>query len=998
MRRSLLGPAAFLPLLLLTARADDKPGDPPKGPLAPREELATFRVPKGFTVELVACEPDIIDPVSMAFDEDGRLYVCEMPGYPNDGVGTDPDPRRGPKITSGRIKRLEDKDGDGYFETCTLYAEGLRFPTGVMPWKGGVLVCNAPDLIYLEDTTGTGKADKRTVLYTGFDLKNIQQLVNSPQFGLDNWVHGCAGGAGGTITSAQKPGAPAVTLRGRGIRFRPDVPGSLEPTTGGGQYGLCPDAFARWFTAMNSQHLRHLVLPDHYLRRAPDLAVSAVTLDIPDHGAACQVHRISPFEAWRVERTTRRKGGPDASRFPSTELVPGGYVTSACSPVVYAAADFPPPYRGNSFVCDPANNLVHRDVLVPNGATFTARRGDADCEFLASTDTWFRPVHLTVGPDGALYVLDFYREVIETPLSLPDDIKAKLNLESRKRGRIWRVRATGDGKARPRPALSKATAEQLVAHLDDPNIWWRLTAQRLLIERQDKKAVPALTKLAAEAKTAPGRAHALWALEGLGELDVVTVEKGLRDGDPGVREQALRLAEPRLAASGLLRRAVVALADDADARVRFQLAFTLGEHAWPEGVAALAKLARKDAADPWAQTAILSSVGRSALPLLEALLSEKAFLTGADAARLQMLRRLAALAGGREGDAGLAKVVGLLTKGDAGPWQAAVLEGLGQNRPLTRLWESPPPELREAAEQARRLIDAAAKVSGDAARAPAERAAAAALLGHGPFELLESAAPALLSPRSPPEVQLAAVRALARQTRPKAGELLLAAWPGYGPVVRREAVEALCARPERVAALLDAVEKKAVPASQVEPARVELLRKHSDAKLRQRAVTLFAGRGSDRQKVIDAYRPALELDGDVGRGRLAFRRVCATCHKLEGVGHEVGADLLAALRNKSREQLLTDVLDPSREVDPRYLNYIVTLKGGQALTGMIAAETATSLTLRRGEGAEDVVLRSRVEAVQATAKSLMPDGLEEQLTKQDFADLVAYLRSVAAPK
>jgi putative heme-binding domain-containing protein len=150
--------------------------------------------------------------------------------------------------------------------------------------------------------------------------------------------------------------------------------------------------------------------------------------------------------------------------------------------------------------------------------------------------------------------------------------------------------------------------------------------------------------------------------------------------------------------------------------------------------------------------------------------------------------------------------------------------------------------------------------------------------------------------------------------------------------------------------------------------------------------------------VIDAYRPALELDGDVGRGRLAFRRVCATCHKLEGVGHEVGADLLAALRNKSREQLLTDVLDPSREVDPRYLNYIVTLKGGQALTGMIAAETATSLTLRRGEGAEDVVLRSRVEAVQATAKSLMPDGLEEQLTKQDFADLIAYLRSVAAPK
>src|SRR5262249_41847598 len=197
------------------------------------------------------------------------------------------------------------------------------------------------------------------------------------------------------------------------IRSGPDEPASLEPTTGGGQYGLTPDVSGRWFTATNSQHLRHLVLPDQYLRRNPDLAVPATTLDIPDHGAACKVHRISPFEAWRVERTTRRAEGPDAQRFPATELVPGGFITSACSPLVYAAADFPEPYRGNVFVCDPANNVIHRDVLVPNGATFIAKRGDAECEFFASTDTWCRPVWLTLGPDGAIYVLDFYREVIE---------------------------------------------------------------------------------------------------------------------------------------------------------------------------------------------------------------------------------------------------------------------------------------------------------------------------------------------------------------------------------------------------------------------------------------------------------------------------------------------------------------------------------------------------------------------------------------------------------
>src|SRR6059058_178824 len=176
---------------------------------------------------------------------------------------------------------------------------------------------------------------------------------------------------------------PAVTLKGRGVRFHPEHPGSLEPTSGGGQYGLAPDEWQRWFTATNSQHLRHIVLPDHALRRNPSLPVRAVTLDIPDHGAACKVFRISPFEAWRVERTRRRREGKDASHFPSTELVPGGYSTSSCSPLVYEAALFPEAYRGNVLVCDPANNLVHRDVLAPSGATFVAKRGDADCEFLA---------------------------------------------------------------------------------------------------------------------------------------------------------------------------------------------------------------------------------------------------------------------------------------------------------------------------------------------------------------------------------------------------------------------------------------------------------------------------------------------------------------------------------------------------------------------------------------------------------------------------------------
>jgi putative membrane-bound dehydrogenase-like protein len=994
----LLGTLAVLPLLLA---AEPVPGTPPSGPLSPKEELATFRVPKGFRVELVAAEPQVVDPVAMAFDEDGRIFVAEMRGYPNGGVATG-------EITSGQIKLLEDRDGDGVYETATVFADGLRFPAAVMPWKGGVLVANAPDVIFLEDRGG--KAGRPRRLYTGFDLSNVEQIINGLQWSMDNWVYGVAGNGGGTITSPEAPKMPAVKLNGRGVRFHPEEPGSLEPTSGGGQYGLAPDEWENWFTATNSQHLRHIVLPDHYLRRNPSLPVSAVTLDIPDHGAACKVHRISPFEAWRVERTTRRANDPDMRRrLPETELVPGGFITSACSPVVYAADLFPAAYRGNTFVCDPANNLVHRDILEAKGATFTAKRGDADCEFLASTDTWFRPVHLTLGPDGAIYVLDFYREAIETPLSLPDDIKKKMNLESRGRGRIWRIVPESyrrDPKASA-PRLRKAPTEELVKHLADSNLWWRLTAQRLLVERQDRAAVKPLVKLARDADLAPGRTHALWTLRGVAALDDPAIEHALKDRDAGVREQALRLADDRLAKSESLRKAVADLADDPSRRVRFQLAFTLGEADAPELVAALARVARKDVADPWTQTAVLSSAGRSVPALLEAFARDREITASPSPAQLQFLSRLAALVAARNTDADLVRVLGLLREpsdGASGAWQVALLSGLGQglqntSRPLSRLWEAPPPALKDAVEKTLPFFKRAAATARDAKSDGADRAAAARLLGVGPYALAAPALQDCLAAQNPAEVQLAAVRALSAHDSARVPDVLLAGWNGYSPTVRREVLEALFARPARLSALLDAIEAKKILAGQIEPVRLEQLRKHPDAKLRQRAQTLLAGQTSaDRRKVVEEYGAALELKGDAARGKATFKKTCSTCHRLENEGIEVGPDLLSALRNKSPEQLLSDILDPSREVDPRYITYLVTTKAGRTFSGMIAAETASSLTLRRAEKAEDTILRSQIDEIQATPKSVMPEGLEMQLTRQDVADLIAYLQRVGAGK
>jgi putative membrane-bound dehydrogenase-like protein len=960
------------------------------GPLSAREEQATFRTLKGFKVELVACEPDVVDPVAMAFDGDGRLYVVEMRGYPNEGVGTG-------KITSGRIKLLEDRDGDGFFEKSTVFADKLRLPTSVMLYKKGVLVCNAPEIIYLEDTDGDGKADKKDVLYRGFNLANIQQMVNSLQWGLDNWVYGCAGSHGGTVKSAQKQDAPEVNLRGRGLRFKPDIPGSLEPTSGGGQFGLAADDWGQWFTATNSQHLRHIVLPDHYLRRNPFLPVRAVTLDIPDHGAACKVHRISPFEAWRVERTTRRKGGPDAKRFPSTELVPGGYITSACSPLIYRADLFPKKYYGNTLVCDPANNLIHRDVLVENGATFIAKRADADCEFLASTDTWFRPVNLTLGPDGAVYVADFYREVIETPLSLPDDIKRKLNLESRGRGRIWRI--VPDKRApRVRPTLTKASSADLVPHLAKVNAWWRMTAQQLLVERQDKSVVPALRKLARAAKFPPGRAQALWTLQGLNALQENDVLLALKDPEAGVREQALRLAEGRLNKSMELQVTAAKLAMDPSPRVRLQSAFAFGGVSGGPIPAALLRVAVKDAADPWTQAAFLSSV-RDPAALLTILAIED-WVDQKSSSHRQLATKLASLVGASGDVNDLAAILDLLRdKNLIGPWKTAVLTGLGQGlqnsqRSLEKLWTNPPPDLKKAVATAEALFRQAALKSRQE-KAISERLSAIGLLGFGPFSIAADALPRLLVPQEPQEVQLAAIRALGQHTNLKVADLLLKSWGGYSPSVRREVLEALLSRPERVQTLLDAIAKKKVLAGQLEPARLEQLRKHPNPKLRQQALKLLAGQvAADRQKVVAAYQAALDRKGDALRGKAVFQKTCATCHRLENVGVEVGADLQSILRNKTPDALLIDILDPSREVDPRFIEYRVTTKSGKVMTGLIASETASSLTLRRAEKAEDTILRTQIDRIQASGKSLMPDGLEMQLNQQALADLIAYLQAV----
>jgi putative membrane-bound dehydrogenase-like protein len=968
-------------------KPDPAPAPPPPdvSPLDPARARASFRIPPGYEIDLAASEPDIIDPVAMAFDEKGRLYVAEMPGYPNN------DTAEGKARVPGRIRLLENPDAHHRYRKSTVFVTGLNFPSSVMPWRRGILVACAPDLIYFEDTGGDGHADVRRVLYTGFGRKLIESLANGLQWGVDNWVYGLGSSNGGEIRSVERPEKPAVPLHGRGFRFRPDVPGSLEPILSGGQFGLAVDEWGRWFTCTNGEHLRHIVLEGRYPSREAYVPSPAALLDIPDHGAACKLYRASPFEAWRVERTTRRASSADTrARMPATELVPGGFVTSACGLAVLG---------GEVFVCDPANDVVHRDVLFPSGVSFTARRRpeETDREFLASTDPWCRPVNLATGPDGALYMADFYREVIEGVSFIPADIREKLhlNVESGGRGRIWRIAPSG------RKAQAGDGWARALAHPDE---WWRMTAQRVLVQDGRKEAVPEIRALLAETPLALGRLHALWTLAGLGALDAATVERALQDPEAGVREHAVRLSEGRLASVDPL----LALVEDPSARVRFQLAYTLGEFKGARRLEALAGLARRDGAEPYLRAAILSSAGEDALDL-------DRLAAGAPDA---FARDLAALVGARLKGGEIVELLGRSARGGTEGRRAGTLLGLADGLRQRRQRRVYLPDARAAlqsllADGAEAVRRAAGGLSGlirtmsdeelgeavrkakaaalEESRPLDERVEAARMLGSGGFGEVAGALRALIGPTQAGAVQQAALQSLDAQDDPGVVRIIAEGWRRLTPPVRERALEVLFGRKDRLVPLLEAFEKGEIPPDQLDGRRRAQLTSFPDRGIAERARKIFQEPAMD-PKLFDQFKGALDLPGDASRGQASFRKLCLACHQAGGEGKAVGPNL-AIVRDNPPEQILKNILYPSLVIAPNFVQYLVETRDGQVLNGIIVEAGGAGITLRR-QGAEDAtLLRKDIRNLVSSPVSLMPEDLLKGMSLQDVADLLQFVRT-----
>ncbi|MDH5607931.1 MAG: dehydrogenase, partial [Cyclobacteriaceae bacterium] len=576
--------------------------------VAPQDAPATFELAEGFEISLVVAEPLVADPVAMEIDENGDLYVVEMHGYPLDVSG------------SGIVKLITDSDGDGMPDKSVVFADSLVLPTGIMKWKRGVIVIDCPYVFYLEDTNQDGRADVRDTLLTGFAFTNPQHNANTPIFGLDNWIYiGNEGHFSPTIyvDLFDYPGSPMhfpsqpdgpqlpPNAGGRNVRIKPDQK-QLEMMSGNTQYGQTFDPWGHQLGTSNADHLFHEVLAAKYLSRNPNLRLARATQDISDHGNASEVFPITINPEHQL-------------------LTDIGVITSSSGVTWYTGGLFPDEFNNVTFVAESVHNLVHADKLTDEGASFRASALYPDKEFLASTDSWSRPVNFYIGPDGALYMIDYYRQIIEHPEWMSEEVTNSGALyNGMDKGRIYRIVPKGTARAAWGNELALAGTQQLVDYLDHKNLWWRKNAQRLLLDSADDQTVDLLTAFIANNPSPAGWVHALWLLDELYPLPEELLTAALAHPAAGVRENAIRIAERHLNENPGLLPPLLALADDTHPKVRFQLLLTLGYLDDDRSKAVRQKLLFEHLDDEWMQVAALSSVGENSLALISELIKNPA--------------------------------------------------------------------------------------------------------------------------------------------------------------------------------------------------------------------------------------------------------------------------------------------------------------------------------------------------------------------------------------
>ncbi len=919
-------------------------------PLSPSEELESFQLADpNLEITLIASEPDIISPVDMCWGPDGSLYVVEMTGYP---------------VTKnkGKIKKLTDDDGDGVYNLKSTFADNLDFPVSVMYYKNGLLIADAPHIYLMHDTDGDGVADKKEIFLTGFEPANEQYRANSLQWGLDNWIYGANGRASGEIRFGETDESTSIT--GRDFRFNPET-NEIEAISGLSQFGLAIDNWGNRFTTLNHRFARQVLLEQQYLERNPAL----VNQSIFDTSLGEHDRRV-----WTLLTSTLRFNQD-----------PIGYFTSLSGLTAYRGNLLGPAYDGSFFAGESVQAAVIRRKLEKEGPVFRARNIEEEKEFLQSTDEWFHPVNFSNGPDGALYMVDFYRKFVEHPEWADDDKEDGIDWnEGESHGRIWRI-ARKDKPLnvdRMKPALGGNDVQQLVSQFEDSAAWRRDMAQQLIIEDQIAQASPLLEEMLSNSKPL-SRNHTLWTLEGLGLLKSDHILKALNDENSNVIIQGIKLAERHVTIPVEILEKLQSLARSQNGDLRFHAILALGA-TQKFDVASTLVSTLKSYPDQWTKIAALSAASQAPLDFANELFTQE-ILQSDCRENLDFFRQignLIAYNAGPKNTNWINRFINEETARSCARWSMLA----GYLDILDQIGSEIPPLESEFFQYALENIELE----------PSEFLAPLAIevLRFTPSsEQIEQLIDVILGTENV-ELQVAGIRMLSHLEDTEYMDQFFLELDILGEKAKSELISNSINSVSSSLSVLKALDQKLVGSTEVTEEVRYALMNHDNSQVRKKAKELLESTvDPDRQKLIDQYLVAIDdkpEDPELGAG--IFSANCTSCHSINGKGGEIGPDL-TNIGTRSDEVLLTSILDPSRMVSYELELHVITTTGGKVYSGMVTSETTTSITIKQSDGREHTILLENIKEDNWTNQSIMPEGYERIIDEKQMASLLAYLRN-----